>query len=211
MKYIVLLMLFVSSCTNPDRAKMNATISKEIENPFALSNDATILKLRYGDNLLLRAIDHVVYDNDISDYFSYDDSIRTLVKDRPLIVDSLLCIVQQEDSASGFLKNIGAWCDTYVTISACMSIDDFFSTEEVLCEIPCTKEIVQSYLNSPLQDWGSLSEEQIYSLPHKICDLMCTIPDKDRIAFYATFYEKVGAKLQEHSGGSDLNKISYAQ
>jgi hypothetical protein len=135
------------------------------------------------------------YDKDVSDYFSYNDSIDALLKDRSSIVDSLLCVVRQVNLANSTFKNIGVWCDTYVILSTYMNMRGFFSVEEVLWEIPCTKRIIQSYFNSPLQDWGSLSEEQIYSLPHKICNLMCTIPDKDRIVFYTTFFDKIESKM----------------
>jgi hypothetical protein len=197
-RYIFLFSLLLS-CSNQGHAKESLCISQSSSDKYPLCIEAKILKRTYASDLLTRAIDHVVYKKEPCNYFDYNDSIGALLKERPTVVDSLLYTIQeQKNDKENVFKNIGVWCDTYVILSTYMNIDELFSVEEILWEIPCTKKIIQSYLSSPLQDWGSLSEEQLYSLPHKICNLMCATLDKDRIAFYIIFYTKIKSKMVNH-------------
>jgi hypothetical protein len=178
------------------QAKSNSVINDQ--DTVELKSNLKILKQQYGDYLLFCSIDNVVFKNskDINDksgnyYLSYGDSIETILKEHPDTISRLLHEIQKKESSNNLIKRIEVWCESYVIMNVYLNTDQYISLEEILWDIPCTKKIIQSFLNHPAQDWGSLSESQVYELPYRVSNYISELSDTERVNFYKLFFNKM--------------------
>lgn len=193
--FIILFVLLFCSCTN--HAK-NVIPEKAITK-IQFDSDIKMIKDQFSDLVLLSAIRRTVPNSDSNvkiDYLEYRNSIMTQLNQNPNIIDSLLSEIQNDKNVKKIIHKIYNWCEAYSIIGMTYNLNNPVFLEEITYEIPLTKKIILSLLNNEQQDWGSLSESQIYELQYILSDFIAGLDEQSRIEFYVSFFEKVKQKIK---------------
>jgi len=194
--FIILFISFFCSCTNHsknnDQDKANSNIQ--------FDSDIKRIKCQFSNIVLLSAVRRITPDagavNKIN-YLEYQNSLSALLENNPTLLDSLLLKIQNDKNNKILIRKIYNWCEAYTILGMTYNPDNVVFPEEIIYEIPMTNNIVIGLLKNKQQDWGSLSESQIYELQYLVCDFLSGIDDKSRINFYKTYFERIEIKVTD--------------
>jgi hypothetical protein len=212
--YILIASLLFVSCTSNGKNNGNDNANNDsivVQRETKLEDNClyeieSSLKNYYSDFLLFKAIDNIRPDlsnleSNEGYIWDYEQGLKTMIKQKPYIVDSLLYELKKGKDYEVIVRKISIWCDTYVMVSTMVfNITDWYiDPDEALYEIKDTKKIIRSFLQTKEQDWGSLSESQMSEIPYKICNYACELDDESRIKFYSMFFSTIKKLTKEHT------------
>ena len=183
---------------------------------FVLRGTIKSIKGLYSESLILHSLSFVLIDK-FKDFFTFigeDDSlasdanwnnigwrsfnlygfdlwIDSVIAAKPAVVDSLLFVVQNMKGNEAVIKQIWNWCETYTVLMAGYNYGGSSDTYvETLFEMPEMYPVTRLFIDTTMQDWASLSSSQVFYLPFEISNYLSTLPDKERLLFYKSLFER---------------------
>ena len=206
-----------------DAMQHNYKPSHQSPDTIVLSGIIKSIKGLYGESPILHSLSFVLIDkfkdfftfigeddslasdanwNDFdwrcSNLYSFDLWIDSVIAARPAVVDSLLFVVQNMKGNEAVIKQIWNWCETFTVLVAGYNYGGYADTyPEILFDIPEMYPVTRLFIDTTMQDWASLSSSQVLYLPFEISNYLSTLPDKERLLFYKSLFERTYNKAEE--------------
>jgi hypothetical protein len=126
----------------------------------------------------------------------------TFIESQPTLRDSTIIASEiyvntiPDTGRVDLLNKLDKWLKNDMLLSSILngnlSEDVFF--EEIINTIPVTRHLIQQYLTSPNQYWGSLDENAMCKVYYDVCIYILKLNDSNRIDFFASYFS-IAAKL----------------
>ncbi|HMR81717.1 MAG TPA: hypothetical protein PKE30_01245 [Niabella sp.] len=114
-----------------------------------------------------------------------------------LKIDSIFAMNQNKNGVRALVK----WCENEVFLNALLksplNSKGKVYFEELMDELPKTKEILKKYLKKQNQYWGSLDVEQSCNLYYDILLYLQSLDEKQRLMFFRSYLNILTEKLLE--------------
>jgi hypothetical protein len=202
----------VPAAVVPDTAVAVAP-SRQPADTFVLRGTVKHIKGLYSEGLILHSLSFALIDK-FKDFFTFigeDDTlanwndfdwrcvnlydfelwIDSIIAARPVVVDSLLFVVQNMKENKAIIKQILNWCETFTVLMAGYNYGGYGDTyPETLFDMPEMYPVTRLFIDTTMQHWASLSTSQVFYLPYEISNYLSILPDKERLQFYKSLFER---------------------
>jgi hypothetical protein len=188
---------------------------RQIGDTLVFCEDIRMLKVFYSDDILLHSLRFVLKDtfNDfflekdalascdgcwdsldyrIENLFDLESRIKNVIAKEPTALDSLLFVVQNMEKNEEIVEQIGHWCEAYMALF--IGGKHLYSEHEaeILFDMPEIYSTTRLFLvDTTMQNSYSLSTSQLFYLKYEICNYLSILPDKERLSFYKSYFERI--------------------
>ena len=195
---------------------------RQIGDTLVFCEDIRMLKVFYSDDILLHSLRFVLKDtfNDfflekdalascdgcwdslnyrIGNLFDLESRIKSVIAKEPTALDSLLFVVQNMEKNEEIVEQIGRWCEAYMALFIGGKHSPYSEHDaEILFDMPEIYGTTRLFLvDTTKQNSYSLSTSQLFYLNYEICNYLSILPDKERLSFYKSYFERVYNKAEE--------------